>query len=39
MKYTGEIIQTEDFNSLRKILIDKLKDDSYVRNMIKGVGA
>ena len=39
MKYTGEIIKTNNFKSLRKILKDKLDDDSYIRGLIKGVGA
>ena len=36
MKYTGEIIKTGSFNSLRKILKKRLDDDEYIRGLIKG---
>ena len=34
-----DIIEAKDFTDLRKIIISKIKDDSYMRSFIKGVGA
>ena len=34
-----DIIEASSFNDMREQFITKLKDDSYMRSLIKGIGS